>query len=253
MTGDEYLQRLLATITAPTGAMGPGEKVRQGLAGTIGQWAGTQLASLTVSGSYAKGTAITGGTDVDLFVSLKSDTSNGLQQIYDSLASHLTGAGFATRKQNVSIGITYGSWNVDVVPGKLQNAWSQDHSLWVSRQQTWQKTNVAKHIEFVTTARCTEVIRLMKRWRNANRIEMPSFALELATIRALEGAWFNGPAAKVIHVLTFLRDRLASIALTDPANASNNVAAEMSVQEKSLVSRQASASLNKQYWKEIVW
>jgi len=51
----------------------------------IYSWAGYQLSELIKSGSSAKGTAIKGVSDIDLFISLKSDTNGTLKEIYNSL------------------------------------------------------------------------------------------------------------------------------------------------------------------------
>src|SRR5262245_3633910 len=109
MTPDAYLNSVLARITAPTGTFGPGQRVGAVLHPTIRSWAGGQLLDVTLSGSYAKNTAITGGTDVDLFISLKSDTQQTLGAIYQSLAQHMVNAGYTVRQQNVSIGIDVGA------------------------------------------------------------------------------------------------------------------------------------------------
>lgn len=73
-----------------------------------------------MSGSRAKGTAIDIATDLDLFISLSSTTSNTLKEIYDSLYDCMIRQGITARKQNVSIGITYQNKDVDLVPAKRQ-------------------------------------------------------------------------------------------------------------------------------------
>jgi tRNA nucleotidyltransferase (CCA-adding enzyme) len=55
------------------------------VAQSVKNWAGDWLANIGLSGSYAKGTAVLGESDVDLFISLKSDTPFNLEEIYDSL------------------------------------------------------------------------------------------------------------------------------------------------------------------------
>ena len=44
----------------------------------IREWAGIQLSGITLSGSISKGTALHGTADCDLFISLKSDTTQTL-------------------------------------------------------------------------------------------------------------------------------------------------------------------------------
>jgi hypothetical protein len=206
-----------------------------------------------LSGSYAKNTAIRGGTDVDLFVSLKSNTTNSLADLYASLASFMQGKGYSVRRQNVSIGITYSGLRVDLVPGKRQSDWSSDHSIYVSRQRTWQKTNIEKHVQVVGGSGFPPEIRLLKQWRERHSLEFPSFALELAGLQGMSGRRAGQLSSNVWAALTFIRDRLESCALYDPANTNNNVADEMTAAEKRAIATQARTSLGKQYWREIIW
>jgi hypothetical protein len=248
-----YLITILNRITAPVGALGPGAQVRSALLPFITSWAGPQLHEVRVSGSYAKATAINGGTDVDLFVSLKSDTLQTLGQIYNSLAKAAEGQGFGTRRQNVSIAIRLGKWNVDLVPAKRQGLLTTDHSVYVSRQRSWQKTNIDTHIRTVINSRRQAEIRLFKYWRRIHGLEFPSFAVELAVIKALQGAAFSDLGGNVWNALHFLRDRIGTAALPDPANASNNVADELTVAEKQTISAAAAHSLAKRNWNEVIW
>jgi hypothetical protein len=254
MTADQYLQSLLAGITAPTGVSGPGPTVLNGLRPLIRQWATTQLNELQLSGSYMKGTAIVGATDVDLFISLKSNTNQTLREIYDSLGSYMQTSGYSVRHQNVSIGVTYGSWSVDLTPGRQQQPSSSNHSIWVSRQRTWQMTNVDKHTQTIGVSAHTDVIRLMKRWRQVHSLEFPSFAVELAVLRGLQRtSSYTGLASRFILVLDFLRDQIATAQLIDPANSNNNVADELTAAEKMSIGMQARQSRNETYWERVVW
>ncbi|BBZ38784.1 hypothetical protein [Mycobacterium conspicuum] len=254
MDADTYLHSVLSKITAPTGVSGPGNIIRAGLLPYVSQWAGRQLVSLDVSGSYAKGTAILGGTDVDLFASLRPETSQTLKEIYDSLASYLGGQGFSVRRQNVSINVTYQSKSVDITPGRLRNAYSTDHSIWVSRQNTWQQTNVGRHIQSIGGSAHTDVIRLMKRWRKLHSLEFPSFAVELAVLRGLQQtSRYSGLASRFNLVLEFLRDRIGTAQLIDPANSNNDVADELTTAEKTSIATQARQSRNATYWEQVVW
>jgi tRNA nucleotidyltransferase (CCA-adding enzyme) len=254
MPADQYLQQLLAGITAPTGASGPGPTVLNGLRPVIQQWATTQLNELQLSGSYVKDTAIIGGTDVDLFISLKSDTSQTLREIYGSFGNHMQKLGYSVRRQNVAIGITYRSWKVDLTPGKQQQPWSTNHSIWVSRQRTWQMTNINRHVQTIGGSAHTDVIRLMKRWRKVHSLEFLSFAVELAVLRGLQQtSSFTGLASRFNLVLEFLRDRIGSAQLIDPANSNNNVANELTAAEKTSIATQAWQSRNATHWQQVVW
>jgi tRNA nucleotidyltransferase (CCA-adding enzyme) len=103
MSGDDYLRGILAGIRHPTGPHGPGEQIRTALFPVLAEWANPKPVAVTLSGSYAKATAVVGGSDVDLFISLKSDTTQTLKQLYTMLGTFMGAKGFNVRRQNVSI------------------------------------------------------------------------------------------------------------------------------------------------------
>jgi len=253
MSSDDYLRGILASIRHRTGALGPGGQIRTALLPVLSAWANTQLVAVTLSGSYAKSTAVVGGSDVDLFISLKSDTVQTLKDLYLNLGAFMESKGYTVRRQNVSINVRYGNYSVDLVPGKKQTPFTTDHSIFVSRLDTWTKTNVGTHITYVVNSGRTDEICLLKRWRTLQGLAFPSFALELAVVRALAGRNRGQLATNVMSALVFLRDNFVSAALTDPANGSNNVATELTNPEKLAIAAAAHASSSKQYWREIVW
>jgi hypothetical protein len=66
-----------------TGIFSPLWGVQATLQPVIAAWAGTQLISVSPSGSFSKGTANKSGTDIDLFISVSETTRETLKQIYD--------------------------------------------------------------------------------------------------------------------------------------------------------------------------
>ena len=86
MTADSYLQAILAREAVDTSATSPVRGVQAVLQPVLNEWGGLQLRTVHPSGSFAKGTANHSGTDIDLFVSLKSDTTNTLKpNLYDAV------------------------------------------------------------------------------------------------------------------------------------------------------------------------
>src|SRR5574341_1489451 len=106
MTPDQYVESILTKYAVPRGPTSPAERLGAAVAGPIRSWAGQQLNALEYSGSYAKETGVHGISDVDVFISLKSDTTNTLKEIYNSLHSLARQQGWSPRAQNVSIGVT---------------------------------------------------------------------------------------------------------------------------------------------------
>ena len=67
----------------------PFERAWRTLEPTLTHWGNGYLTRIAPSGSYAKGTAIEGSSDVDIFLSVSSIASESLEQIFDTLQNAL--------------------------------------------------------------------------------------------------------------------------------------------------------------------
>jgi hypothetical protein len=239
------LRQVLAQNMVDTTSNSPVLQVRGMLLPVLQRWGGQYIRSIEPSGSFAKGTAVRSGTDIDLFVSLHSTTPNSLKEIYDSLFSALSNAGLQPRRQDVSVGLRLsGAYDVDVVPARHQGIPGHDHSLYTSRRNSWMQTNVSQHISVVRQSGRLDEIKLIKIWRNRRGLDFPSFFLELAVIRALSGRRSNTLGANVVAALEFLRDHLPSARIIDPANSNNAISETLTTAQKLAIAANARASLN---------
>ncbi len=254
MTGnhnqDQYVKGILQKYAVNVSAA---KKAAEGVAPTIRRWAGSQLSSLDYSGSFAKGTGNNISTDVDLFISLRSDTQGTLKQIYESLFTCATNQGWSPVRQNVSIGISEYGMKLDLVPGKIQAGYQNVHSLFKRKSDSWTQTNVKKHIDTVRNSGRTKEIRVIKIWRNLHSLSFPSFYLELAVIEGLKGRSKTNLAANVLHSLNHIGASLPTSRIVDPANTNNVISDDLTLAEKNAVARQAKASAGEQYWRDIIW
>lgn len=251
MTADEYLQAILRRETVDNGLHAPARGVQTTLMPIIREWAGNVLSDVSPSGSFAKGTANRSGTDIDLFISLSQHTSNTLSEIHNSLFDRLSQAGYSPKRQNVSINVRVNSYDVDLVPAKRQDGYSQDHSLYRRRANTWTKTNVATHIRYVGQSGRTQEIRIVKLWRNQKGLDFPSFYLELTAIAALSYARAS-LSENVMEVFRYLRDRFGNARVVDPANTNNIISDDLTTAEKAKVAAAASQALGAAHWNQIV-
>src|SRR6266496_913390 len=80
MTPNQYMLQVVQQSSSQDNAAI--QKVVTDLYPMLQAWAGEYLDKVQFSGSYSKGTAIIGGTDVDLLISLISDTPHSLSDIY---------------------------------------------------------------------------------------------------------------------------------------------------------------------------
>jgi hypothetical protein len=251
MNADQYLQNMLSREAIDTSPTSPIRSVQGTLQPMLNQWGGTYIRLVVPSGSFAKGTANRSGTDIDLFISLKSDTPDTLKNIYNTLFTKAKEAGYTPKQQNVSINIRVNGYDVDLVPAKYQGGNSEYHSLYRRRADTWTQTNVSTHIRTVTTAGRLSETRILKLWRDQKRLDFPSFYLELAVIDALSGA--RGTlSANVWKALEYLRDRFPHARVVDPANTNNIISDDLSSAGKAKISTAARQALAASDWNQIV-
>ncbi len=241
----QYLQNLLIANTPSTGMYSPAAQAINIITPTINAWGNGHIDMLNLSGSYAKGTAVQGGTDVDLFISISSNLNMTMKDIYYSLLKYMKGSGYPTaRAQNVSVGINVNGVKVDLVPAKRQNTHNDDHSLFKRKADTWTKTNVQTHIRTVSQSGCLSEIRLMKLWRNQKGLDLSSFYLELLIINALNNNYSSSLPDNTAQVLKYLRDNITTARIVDPANTNNIISDDLTLQEKTLISQAASRALS---------
>jgi hypothetical protein len=253
MTPDHYVETMLARYAVPRGPTSPPEHLGTTVAGPLRTWAGQQLNALQYSGSYAKETGVRGISDVDVFISLKSDTRGTLKELYEMLYSLAQENGWCPRRQNVSVGVTVNGTRGDLVPGKVQAGYQNYHSLYLRKRDSWTQTNVALHVDKVRNSGRLKEIRAIKLWRLLHGLDFPSLYLELFAIDALSGRSRSALADNVLHALRTIASSLASARIVDPANTNNVLSDDLTQAEKQRVASQAARSAREQYWDRIIW
>jgi Nucleotidyltransferase domain len=252
ITPDQYVTQVLSRYVKD-GHQFEVDRIANKIAPVIRVWAGRFLASLTFSGSYAKGTQVRGGSDFDIFISLLANTPESLQQIYESLFTVALESNWSPRRQDVSIGITLDGVSIDLVPGKIQSGYQNYHSIYRRKKNSWTQTNVSLHIDTVRQSSRTIEIQVMKIWRNTHRLDFASFYLELVVIEALKGRARGDLAANVLHVLRYIAANLPTMRIVDPANTNNVISDDYSDAEKRAIAMQADNTANQPNWGRVIW
>lgn len=175
-----------------------------------------------------------------------------MREIYESLYNYVSTRGVTSRKQNVSIGVTYKNKKVDLVPAKRQDSHSNDHSLYKRKQDSWTKTNIDVHINDVKrSSRVTEIIAL-KIWKELHKLEFPSIYLEKFVLDALSGRNRYDYANNFVYLLTDIADNFESRRVIDSANTANILSDDLTVAEKRKIAQQARIDLTKR-WNQVIW
>ena len=258
MTNNDYLMQILQKYKAKSLYFYSPEI--SDLKTILKNWAHTCFLTILESGSCAKGTAIHLASDVDYLISLKNSCNGGLKGIYNSLYSELQSHYSKVRKQNVSVRVTLdGGLEVDVTPGRKYSGNTNYHSLYVSKEDTWQQTNIQKHISDVSQSGRTDEIKLLKIWRELNGLDFPSIYMEYLVIDNIlygKSKDSSNLASNFFDVLSKLSQDNANplfSKIIDPANSNNTLSDLLSISEKYRIINQAKTATSKQSWAEIVW
>ncbi len=242
---DLYLQAVINRYRALDDDDTP-HRLRRQLIPLLRRWAGPHLESVTLSGSYPKGSALR-TSDVDLFLSLSPTTPGALNTIHTSLALHFRD--YLPRPRNVSLRIQFQNASIDLVPAR-RRAHSTTHTLWQQRHNTWLQTDIEKQIRHVRTSALLNEIRALKIWRKRNALRFPSFLLELTVIRAINPSQSISNA--FINLLTYLAADFTTASLPDPSNSNNIVSDLLTQEEKHRIAATAEISLRAASWPEII-
>jgi len=257
MTPDEYVYTVIQKYAVATGPQSPVVSAATSVKTLAEEWAANALRSVSVSGSFAKGTAVSsslaGGSDVDLFISLKAENTEIMKDLYEKLFHWLAEKGWAPKRQNVSIGLSYGNVAVDLVPAKYQAGSLEDHTIYVRRGDTWKKTNVLTHATYVGQSRRLAEIKALKIWKRLHGLDFLSFYVELFAIRALSDNSTTSVAENVRIVLQAIAGNLGQWRIQDPANTNNIISDQHTVAEKAKIAAQAAKSLQVPNWGQIIW
>lgn len=209
------------------------------------------------SGSRAKGTAIKGKSDIDIFLSISDpENRNTLEEYFDLVLTRLKTENLSARKQNVSIGIKYKECDIDIVPAKKVNSQSylryNDHYLWSTKTGKRTLTNIQKHIDTVKNSDFKKEIMLTKIWRENHNLDFPSVYIELVVLEALNGKKQYNLGKDFLTVLKYLQDVFYNKKIVDPANCNNIVSEILNNAEKQKIVNQAQIAVKAQYWSGVV-
>lgn len=250
---DNYIRGVVAQH-APTILFVAQQKINE-LAPHIFAWANGYEYEIKLAGSHAKGTAISGSSDIDIFISLHPSVkdSNTLENVYNTLRNRFNETGYQTREQNVSLGINHTGLKVDIVAGVRHHPLGLDHSIWKRKKGTWTKTNIDEHINYILRSGRTEDIKAIKIWKKLRGLDFPSFYLELSVIEALSGRPLNGsPADNFVIIMRYLQNEFVSKIIIDPSNTQNQVSDELTLAEKQIIKNAASLTLLGN-WNQAIW
>ena len=275
MSANEYLTKILNKYDKNHNYNQNEENAFNNLKNIISEWFNSSISvnsaysysnrpimEVQKSGSRAKGTAIKGSSDMDMFLSITDrNNEDTLQNYYNEIYDFLKNKGYKVRKQNVSIGIQYYGYDIDIVPAKKTNQSSYmkdlksyyDHWLWSNKKQHRTKTNIQKHIDIVRDNSLQNYVMLTKVWRNNHGLDFPSIYIELMINEALSKKRSYDLAKDFYYILSYIRDNIENKKIVDPSNSQNIISDSLSTQEKASIKKAVVDSFAKQYWSQVIW
>jgi hypothetical protein len=216
----------------------------------VKEWGKQHLLGITLSGAYAKNTAITLGSQADLLVALSPMAGMEMKNVFWSLFEFLTDRDLRPKTRNVSIQLESKGMGVDVIPACRDGA---GVALFNKRTGATAVTDVAQHVHLVANSGRQQEICALKIWRERNALDFPSLYLELSVLRALEGERFGQLADNVLVALRYLANRFEQAVVRDPANRENVLSADLSAGDKKAIAKAARNALYDENWKKIIW
>lgn len=260
MTANDYLHSVLYKYQARNLSDYANRVAR--LESVLQSWAHTCFVELLISGSRAKGTAISLASDLDIVVSLTPEcqsNNGGLRSIYESLLSKLQTDYSTVRKQNVSVRVTIADLEVDVTPARKQSATSNYHSIWLSKHSTWRQTNIQKHISDISQSGRLNEIKLLKIWRELNGLDFPSIYLEYLLVqdilsgRSKSADSLSENLQHTFFMLASTTNNPLNRRIVDPANSNNVLSDLMTETEKNHLHRMARSAAVSNYWSNVIF
>ena len=210
------------------------------------------LLGLTLSGAYAKNTAISLSSHVDILIALSPVPGMEMKNIFWSLLEYLTDHDLDPHTRDVSIRLRSGGLNVDLIFACRDHE-ASGTTLFNKRSGRAIHTDVARHVHLIANSGRQQEICALKIWRERMSLDFPSLYLEFTVLRALGSERFGQLADNILTVLRHLSSRLEQAVITAPANPDNILSNDLSAADKKAIAAAARDVLYDENWKQILW
>lgn len=195
-------------------------------------------------GSHARRTNIPPVGDIDLMLVLDRTRAAEPRSLLDEVEAALSKKYQVTRLQNRSVGIVFGDFRFDIVPGLGRSG----DGYYIPDLSTgrWIFTNPEQHNELARQAdqragaMAIPIVRMLKSWCRETQIGLKSFHLEVMVLRALH----TKPASYAHGARDALRSMARAVLKPcgDPGQSGNRLDDYLSDYERTRISRQCEAA-----------
>ena len=251
-TVDQYAASVVEQYHVDADPGSPAHRAADEVIPLLKEWGKQYLEGITLSGAYAKNTAVALSSHVDVLVALGPVPDMEMKKVFWSLFTFLSDHDRSPRTRNVSIQIQSNELAVDVIPACRDGA-KAGNLLFNKKTGHEVLTDLTRHVHLVANSGRQQEICALKIWRERCGLDFPSFYLELTVLRALEHERFGQVAENVLATLRYLAHRFESAVERDPANTDNVVSEDLDAKAKRAIVKAANDALYDENWKKILW
>lgn len=226
------------------------------------------------AGSFFKRTALASNFDLDIFLPFKKKSFESLKEMYYTVYEIIGdefGKKASVSKQSKAIGLSIvhkGELiHFDIVPGREINDYKidRDLNLYVRPDWIWQRggqfktnTKIQKRIT-VNNPKARAVIKLLKKYKNANGMKIPTTIIEQYTLRALSQKEFGmhySETENLLNSMSYISNKITQNTLIDKANSNNNLHEKVNYSQRENIADQLNRDIerienNPRYIREI--
>ena len=251
-TVDQYAASIVEKYHVAAGTGSPSHRAADEIIPLLKQWGKQYLLGITLSGAYAKNTAVSLSSHVDVLMALSPVPGKEMKNIFWSLFEFLSDQNVKPHTRTVSIQIETRGLKVDLIP-TCRDRGTAGNILFNKKSGGDVHTDLARHVHLVANSGRQQEICALKIWRERNQLDFPSLYLEMTVLNALESERFGQLADNVLAVLRYIGGRFEQVMVHDPANESNVVSNDLSAKEKKSIAKAARDALYDENWKKILW
>lgn len=219
------------------------QKVKAGLKGTPKTYYG---------GSYKKNTMIKASYDLDVVLYWPEAFQYSLESIYKGIGSVLQKKWTYVKAKRVGWELPFeGDFHIDVVPGKESSTKKDFAYLYNSKTGGSFQTSIKVHVDHVRNSGRTDAIRLMKLWKKRKDVPIKTFILEMMVIDGCKGKRRDNLESQLDAALHYIKDKITTTRIVDPANTNNIVSETLTKEEKNRIRKLADQATKYETWGEV--
>jgi hypothetical protein len=205
---DQYAASVVEEYHVAADTESPWHRAADELVPLIKPWGGQYLQGITLSGAYAKNTAVSLCSDVEVLIALKPVPGKEMKDIFWSLFEFLSDHDAPVQTRTVSMQVKALGMRVDLIPACRERG---SGCVLFKKTGGDVHTDLTQHMHLVGNSGRQQEICALKIWRERNRLDFLSLYLELTVLKALESEPYGQLTHNVAAVLRYIGNRFEQV------------------------------------------